>query len=255
MYSDAAVVAVLKRAAAGVSKAAIAREFGISRATVRYWMSDGQAVLDRRVQRCNAQKCDGRCVAPDALDPPSYAYLLGQYLGDGCISAVKLSFRLRLSCCDEYPEVIDECERAIRAVRPAAHVRRFQRVGCTELSDSWRHWPCLLPHGAGGVKHRRIVSLVDWQHDLAVVEQPGALVRGLLHSDGWRGTNRVRGANGRAYEYPRYTFSNRSPEIRRLFVRACERLGAETRQMNAWTISVARRDSVEVLDRVVGPKR
>lgn len=97
---------------------------------------------------------------------------------------------------------MDECERAIRAVRRDAQVRRFQRLGCTELSDS----------------------------------------------------NRVRGANGSRYDYPRYMFSNRSAEVRQLFVDGCDRLGLASRQMNAWTISAAQRSSVAALDRIVGPK-
>jgi hypothetical protein len=39
-----------------------------------------------------------------------------------------------------------------------------------------------------------------------------------------------------------------------LFVQACDAVGVEARQMNQWTISVARRKSVALLDRFVGPK-
>lgn len=254
MYSDATVAAALARAQAGASQAAIARELGVGRTTVRGWLHARPTAADGRGERRRGRECDGSCVAPEALDAASYAYLLGQYLGDGCISAVKLSFRLRLSCCDDYPGIMDECERAICAVRPGAAVRRCQRAGCVEVSDSWRHWPRLLPHGEGGVKHRRVVTLHDWQRSLALDQQPGAFVRGLVHSDGWRGVNRVRSARGVRYEYPRYMFSNSSAEIRQLLIDACARLGVETRVMNAWTISVAKRASVARLDEVVGPK-
>jgi hypothetical protein len=37
----------------------------------------------------------------------------------------------------------------------------------------------------------------------------GQFLRGLFHSDGWRGLNRVH-VKGRDYSYPRYQFSNRS---------------------------------------------
>jgi hypothetical protein len=36
--------------------------------------------------------------------------------------------------------------------------------------------------------------------------------------------------------------------------RACDRIGVEWRQMNRWNISVARRASVALLDRFIGPK-
>ena len=38
-------------------------------------------------------------------------------------------------------------------------------------------------------------------------------------------------------------------------VAACDRLGIETRRMNAVTISVAKRRSVALLDDFIGPKR
>jgi hypothetical protein len=73
---------------------------------------------------------------------------------------------------------------------------------------------------------------------------------------GWlRGLNRVRAANGRSYAYTRYQFSNRSEDIKRLFVAACDRLGIETRRMNAATISVAKRRTLALLDDFIGSKR
>ncbi len=59
---------------------------------------------------------------------------------------------------------------------------------------------------------------------------------------------------GRAYSYPRYTFSNSSEDIRRIFTLACDLLGVQWRQMNATNVSVARRESVARLDEFVGPK-
>jgi hypothetical protein len=60
---------------------------------------------------------------------------------------------------------------------------------------------------------------------------------------------------GRDYAYPRYQFSNRSDDIRRLFTYACDLLGIAWRPWSRYHISVAQRDAVRVLDRFVGPKR
>ena len=114
--------------------------------------------------------------------------------------------------------------------------------------------PCLFPQHGRGPKDQRPIVLQQWQAAIALVEYPKLFVRGLIHSDGWRGINRVRGANGSPYAYPRYQFSNRSGDIRQLLVQACDALGVRTRRMNAWTISVAQRDSVALLDEFVGPK-
>lgn len=76
----------------------------------------------------------------------------------------------------------------------------------------------------------------------------------MIHSDGWRGTNHVRGKAGKAYDYPRYQCCNHSPDISALFIEACTRLGVETEQMNRYTVSVNERADVARLDEFVGPK-
>ena len=71
----------------------------------------------------------------------------------------------------------------------------------------------------------------------------------MIHSDGCRVLNRVqRGV------YPRYFFSNYSAEIRDMFVWACTLVGVESRAAGPRNIAVSRRASVEILDRLVGPK-
>ncbi len=82
---------------------------------------------------------------------------------------------------------------------------------------------------------------------------PHAFLRGLIHTDGWRGTNRVH-VKGKDYAYPRYQFSNRSDDIRKLFTDTCDQLGIEWRQWTRYHVSVARRESVALLDTFVGPK-
>ena len=94
--------------------------------------------------------------------------------------------------------------------------------------------------------------LADWQ-DAIVNTAPKPLLRGLIQTDGWRGVNRVH-AKGRDYAYPRYQFSNRSDDIRRIFTDACDRLGIEWRQWTRYHVSIARAASVSFMDTFVGPK-
>jgi hypothetical protein len=82
---------------------------------------------------------------------------------------------------------------------------------------------------------------------------PGSFLRGLIHTDGWRGTNRVH-LKGKYYQYPRYQFSNRSDDIRKLFTDACDKVGVEWRPWTRYHVSVAKRESVAILDSFVGPK-
>jgi hypothetical protein len=111
---------------------------------------------------------------------------------------------------------------------------------------------CLFPQHGPGLKYLRSIELVPWQQRI-VVRQPRQFLRGLIHSDGSRFINHIT-VKAKTYSYPRYTFSNASEDIRRLFTATCDQLGIEWRQMNARNISVARRESVARLDEFVGPK-
>ncbi len=122
-----------------------------------------------------------------------------------------------------------------------------------DVSAYSKHWACLLPQHGPGVKHDRMIRLEDWQCEI-LDRYPWRFIRGLIHSDGCRVMNPSVHA-GKTYRYPRYTFSNRSADIRGLFREYCEKVGVQCRQMNRWNISVARRDSVELMDRHIGPKR
>lgn len=121
------------------------------------------------------------------------------------------------------------------------------------VTSYWRGWPCLFPQHGPGRKHNRAIQLAPWQSAVAD-RHPGALARGLIHTDGWRGENRVL-SKGRAYTYPRYQFSNRSDDIREIFCQTCDRLGVAWRPWGPWHISMATRDAVARLDEHVGAKR
>jgi len=50
-------------------------------------------------------------------------------------------------------------------------------------------------------------------------------------------------------------FTNVSSDIRGIFGRACDALGVKWRPHNRYSLSVARRGSVALLDEFIGPKR
>jgi len=236
------------------SLSAISAATGVSRSTLRYWRDhpakDGA--------RASCPRCAGNPALPD--HPADYAYLLGLYLGDGCISAggdpVKRVWKLRIMCCDAWPGLIEECAKALQAVRPDNKVMTIRKTGCTEVLSYSKHWPCLFPQHGPGRKHTRAIELADWQR-VIVERYPGDFARGLFHSDGYRGINRVRrnwGTGERWYEYPRYLFVNHSADILRLCGQTLDQLGVAWRFSKPDTISVARKEAVARLDEFVGPK-
>ena len=189
------------------------------------------------------------------MDPAAYCHLLGLYLGDGWLTTSGRSPSLSVACADAWPGLIDECVSSMRTVLASSVCRRSCK-GCQEVKSYSKHWPCLFPQHGPGKKHQRRIELAPWQQ-LLVDEQPGRLLRGLFHSDGWRGQNvAVRTVADRVERrsYPRYDFMNYSDDIRGLCGDALDRLGIAWRPNGPWRISVARRDAVAALDVHVGPK-
>ncbi|MFD4663195.1 helix-turn-helix domain-containing protein [Streptomyces halstedii] len=240
----------------GRSLNSVSRQTGVSRAAIRSWQRRLEP-LSPRSEPC--PRCSETPRDPD--DPPAYAYLLGLYLGDGCVSpAPRGVYFLRVACSDAWPGLIDACAEAMRSARPYNKVFRVPRQGCQNVTCHSKHWPCLFPQHGPGKKHEREIALEPWQRRI-VGAHPWDFVRGLVHSDGCRITNwttRVIGGETKRYEYPRYFFTNKSDDIRKLFTDTLDRLGVEwthcTRAGKEYNISVARRASVALMDAHVGPK-
>lgn len=255
MYDVTVRKQALALVAQGRSLNSVSKQTGISRWSLRSWQARLLPV-SRGAGQC------GRGADPPRppADIANYAYLLGLYLGDGCISRLDRTYSLRIACADSWPGLIDECARAIKAVRPDNKVFRVQRQRCVAVTAYNRHWPCLFPQHGPGRKHQRRIELRSWQRE-SVEEHPWELIRGLLHSDGCRITNwttRVVAGRRKRYEYPRYFFTNRSDDIRRIFTDALDTVGVEwttlARRSDPLNISVARRASVALMDAHVGPK-
>ena len=224
---------------------------GVSVQAIRHWRRGSRrSEATERGPRC--PRCNGR-----PMDMTAYAYLLGLYLGDGYLTLGRRGvYALSIFCGDVWPGLADAAERALSDVMPTSSVFRVARAGCHEIKSTSKHWPCLFPQHGPGRKHERKIELEAWQQ-LIVTEHPGDFARGLFHSDGCRGMNRVRRTlvdGHRWHEYPRYLFDNRSADILRLCGEALDRLGVDWRFSKPTTISVARRAAVARLDEFVGPK-
>ncbi|MFH7596216.1 transcriptional regulator [Streptomyces racemochromogenes] len=227
----------------GRSLNSVSKETGISRAAIRSWLT--------RIEPLPRLNQSAPCSRP--ADGAAYAYLLGLYLGDGCISEhPRGGHHLRIVCDNGWPGLIEQCRAAVLSVRPTDKVYVVQRQGCVAVTSYGRHWTCLFPQHAPGRKHDRRIALEPWQQEI-VDAHPWEFIRGLIHSDGCRITNwTVR--NGKRYEYPRYFFTNKSIDITGLFTSALDRMGVQWKQANTHNISIARKESVALMDVHVGPK-
>ncbi|MEU4271538.1 transcriptional regulator [Streptomyces sp. NPDC026092] len=259
MYDLATRKHALSLLSDGRSLNSVSKQTGISRAALRAWGTRLEPLPRLRAQAAPCVRCRPVPGLPD--DAAAYSYLLGLYLGDGCISEhPRGGHHLRIACADAWPGLIEACRAAILAVRPEGTAYILQKQGCVAVTSYGRHWKCLFPQHSPGKKHERPIVLAPWQQQI-VTEHPWALIRGLIHSDGCRITNwteKIIGGRMKRYEYPRYFFTNTSADIIGLFTAALDRVGVEWKSAHqsrtAQNISVARRASVALMDLHVGPK-
>jgi hypothetical protein len=181
---------VLRLVQSGRNDCQIARETGIPRSTVQQWRSGQTPDFDRvhSSRRPAAHGCAVCTGDPMQLPQTSYSYLLGLYLGDGCISAGPRGvYRLRIRVCgavsrpdspvrarhgrdpSQQGRPDQEEERAVlgrllvlQALAPACS-RSTDPAGSTNAGSSWfpgsRSWStstrgrwsggCSTPTGAG----------------------------------------------------------------------------------------------------------
>ena len=202
--------------AQGFSQNSVSKQTGISRAAIRSWQTRIEPLGWNHAADC--PRCDDPPRDPE--DPAAYSYLLGLYLGDGCITHARRGvYFLRIACADAWPGLIDACAETMQLVRPGNKVFRVQRQGCQNVTCYSKHWPCLFPQHGPGRKHNRQIALEPWQQKI-VDAHPWELIRGLIHSDGCRITNwttRLVAGERKRYEYPRYFFTNLSGDIIGLF--------------------------------------
>jgi len=147
----------------------------------------------------------------------SYYYLLGQYLGDGCITEMKnkRTYRLRIACADKYPKIIEELKYCLNVIFPYNKIQEVQSVGCKMVGIYNTNLPLIFPQHGTGKKHNRNIKLIDWQEKYL---QHNELAKGLFHSDGCYFVNKIKNKKTLKYrEYPTYWFTNCSEDLHNIF--------------------------------------
>ncbi|MFB0628925.1 helix-turn-helix domain-containing protein [Streptomyces sp. AB3(2024)] len=243
----------------GARNADVARQLDVPLGTIGYWKHMDRAKRGEcpGPHEPDCPRCDG-----SALDEAAYSYLFGLYLGDGHISQYSRHRipNLMITCADSWPGLMDDAEQAVRRVFPFNQVCRVRRIGCHNIKVYSKHLPCLFPQHGPGRKHERPITPEGWQQEI-VDAHPWAFLRGLIHSDGCRITNwttRMVGGERKRYEYPRYFFTNKSDDIRRLCTDTLTKVGVQwtvlARGSDPFNVSIARKESVALMDAHIGPK-
>lgn len=191
----------------------------------------------------------GGVCKPITATTDDYSELLGLYLGDGHITQMARTQRLRLFLDASYSTIVAEAEALLQRVFPDNSVGRQTRHdgAMVVLFVYHRHLSCLLPQHAAGRKHLRSLALEPWQADL-VAAAPWRFLRGCIRSDGCVFINRTG-----PYEYLSYDFTNHSRELLELFASTAELVGLHPRRY-AKRVRLYRRADVRRLAVEVGTK-
>ena len=141
------VASALRASDDGVPDAENASRHGVAIKTIRRWRRDYQRRGKPRGQThvlAQCPRCDDGGLALDA-----YAELFGWYLGDGYISRQRRDvFGLHIYNDSDYTDLNRHVMKLLRAVKPNSRPHTRQVPGCTVITVSWKHWPCLFPSTA-----------------------------------------------------------------------------------------------------------
>lgn len=236
----------------------IARKVGIPRGTVAEWIRKQKDTKSASKRTQCELRLRFREWSRDEVE--SYCYLLGLYLGDGCIDKLPRTYRLRIFVGSNEYNIIDRATTALKLLFPHNKINVSYPTN-EKMVIVYCHsnlLPEFFPQTGDGSKSDRNVSLIDWQRE-AVEITPGAFVEGLFHSDGCFDANYTKGVS-----YPRYSFSNTSADIisdlawalgllgitPRIIQRAKEKPTYKQQQV----VYVARRKDVEKLNAIIENK-
>ena len=182
----------------GCSQNKIFKTLGIDRGTIRQIINDPQGYLNKATIKFNLSE----------INKKSYAFILGVYLGDGCISKTHTPnvYRLRIALDNKYKELNEEVISELKILFPnnkIAHYAVENTNGCI-ISVHSSNLLTLFPQHDIGRKHERPIILEDWQKEI-VNEFPVDFLKGLIYTDGCFYL-----AGGK---YKRCNFTNKSKDI------------------------------------------
>lgn len=190
----------------------IASELGIDRTTVKKYKN---IPLEQNIATF-------RTVADiDVLVKHWYAYVIGLYLGDGCISKFARTSRLRLYFHSHNNEdIINRATLSLNKIFPKNNISRYNQlhVNCSVVGVYNKNLPDLFPQHGTGKKHSRDVSLKPSQLDLMTDAYARFILAGLHDSDGCMYHEQLR---------RRFVFTNTSPDIIDIYKKVLEMYAIE----------------------------
>jgi hypothetical protein len=184
-----------------------------------------------------------------------YSFILGLYLGDGCIVKIRTTKRFGITLDKKYDKlnslVIDSFGKLF-GKSPYVHDRSLRKGIKNNCIDVYYHSKSvgnIFPHEGVGKKHLREISIAEWQHEII---DPVNIVKGLIFSDGYYSKCRGRDFIG---------FDNRSLDICNILIRYLGILGincsfciGNCRTGKVYRVAVYSKEHVNKLMSLIGNK-
>jgi len=180
-----------------------------------------------------------------SLDKANYAFILGEYLGDGHVSKMNRTYRIRIFQDNKYPKVIQEIENSLEILFGKSN--KLSGNGCTIIYAYSNSVPQYFPQHGKGLKKDRKIVLEDWQDEI-INQYPLEFLRGLIWSDGCIFFNKALG-------YSQIDFCNSSEDIKDLFCRVLDLIGIRyIRYPNYKSVRVSFKQDGILLIEAIGEK-
>lgn len=168
---------ILELYKSGHSQNKIFKTLGIDRGTIRQIINDPDGYLQKATVEFDLL----------SIDKKSYAFILGVYLGDGCISKTHKAdiYRLRIALDLKYQKLNEEVILELQKIFPNNKVslnRTGETNGCivSVYSSSLLK---LFPQHDTGRKHERPIILEEWQKEI-IDDFKIDFLKGLMYTDG-----------------------------------------------------------------------
>lgn len=185
------------------------------------------------------------------VDAEDYSYILGLYLGDGCIYSMPRTKIITFTLDKKYPKLNEYTVEVLGRFfnkKPLICDRSKQNRGnAIDIKICSSKLDLIFPQHGRGVKHRRSITLSDWQINLI---NHGSLVKGLIMSDGCYYFD----SHNKKHMY---SFSNKSEDIVRILSRSLTELNIAfdiSKSKNSYTLRVCRTSDVSKLFDLIGNK-
>lgn len=240
----------------GLNQCQVARATGIPRGTLRGWLKRGFCP-QTGISKTRAMPDASTYLNQSEDRRKAYSFILGEYLGDGCIRTMPRGvYRLDIYNDRKYEGLNQLIETRMKSILPDNKVTRLPHgSNCWDIAVYSKNLPVLFPQIGKGKKHLRKIELTPWQLEI-VDAYPHEFIKGLLYSDG--SIYQHSHDNGK-YVYLCYHFINKSRDIVDYYTRSLKQVGITKKprwdaKRGIWVVVLYWREDCDVLSTFVSRK-